>query len=304
MMTLRCRFESPFVGEEAKKELMMMRQGTMPFVEFVENFHTVSSKIPDWNDPVKVFAFKQALHPELLRWSLQQDSPQTLMEWIMLAGMSDARMHEAKSHTGNLAPHKPGPQKKPPLRQKLSKSENACRRCLGLSLYFGEPGHMAAGCHAKQPQKAPVPRGAPAAKGYDGYLFQKKVQHILRFPLTWIITRPMTIVRATRRLWTPLRIFQKGLLKKAPLLDSWHPESTSTPPTLINGEQHYEISAIHDSRIYCNCLQYLVSWEGWLPGHNEWVDAIHIRAPKLIWDFHHSCTSWGRALEEAGCQDA
>ncbi|XP_048365486.1 basic salivary proline-rich protein 1-like [Sphaerodactylus townsendi] len=84
---------------------------------------------------------------------------------------------------------------------------------------------------------------------------------------------------------------RRSLLKKAPPPDLWHPETTSTQPILINGEKHYEVSAIRDARIYSNRLQYLVSWKGCLPGHDEWVAAEHIKAPKLIQDFHRSCPS-------------
>ncbi|XP_048352940.1 WAS/WASL-interacting protein family member 3-like [Sphaerodactylus townsendi] len=80
MMVLHHHFESLFVGEQAKQELMEMRQGKTPFAEFVENFRTVASKIQDWDDPVKIFAFKKALHPDLINWAFVRDSPQTLMD--------------------------------------------------------------------------------------------------------------------------------------------------------------------------------------------------------------------------------
>ncbi|KIJ27483.1 hypothetical protein M422DRAFT_271336 [Sphaerobolus stellatus SS14] len=39
------------------------------------------------------------------------------------------------------------------------------------------------------------------------------------------------------------------------------------PPELIDGEEHYEVEQVLDSRLFRNCLEYLVKWKGY--GYKE-----------------------------------
>uniref|UniRef100_A0ACB8ECS0 Uncharacterized protein n=1 Tax=Sphaerodactylus townsendi TaxID=933632 RepID=A0ACB8ECS0_9SAUR len=94
----------------------------------------------------------------------------TLMEQFMLAGMSDARMHEAKAYASEAT----GPPKKPAPRQKLMESENAQRRRLGLCLYCRGSGHMAPACPVKQSAQPSVKSNA-SAKGPN---LKKGAEHL------------------------------------------------------------------------------------------------------------------------------
>jgi hypothetical protein len=44
---------------------------------------------------------------------------------------------------------------------------------------------------------------------------------------------------------------------------------TTPPPTLVDGEEEYEVKEILDSRMCYNCLEYLVKWKGYKKSHNQ-----------------------------------
>ena len=63
------------------------------------------------------------------------------------------------------------------------------------------------------------------------------------------------------------------------------------PPETIDGKEHFEINAIHDSAIiccYCMLLHYLVEWKGYKETGKglKWVSAEDIQAPDALTDFH------------------
>ena len=71
---------------------------------------------------------------------------------------------------------------------------------------------------------------------------------------------------------------------------SSHVQSPPLPET-INGEEHFEINAIHDSTIvrhYRMLLCYLVEWKGYEETSEglEWVSAEDIQVPDALTDFH------------------
>ena len=63
--------------------------------------------------------------------------------------------------------------------------------------------------------------------------------------------------------------------------------TTEVPePTLVDGEIHYEVEEILDSRIYRNKLQYLIAWKGYSYEQNSWEPADKVNADELIAEFY------------------
>src|ERR1700676_3463668 len=63
------------------------------------------------------------------------------------------------------------------------------------------------------------------------------------------------------------------------------PGQQSNPPPdpiLVDGEEHYEVEAVLDSRIFQGQLQYLIQWKGYSYEHNSWENATDVRSPTLI----------------------
>jgi hypothetical protein len=58
-------------------------------------------------------------------------------------------------------------------------------------------------------------------------------------------------------------------------------------PEVIDGETHYELDSVLDSRIFRNKLQFLVSWKGYGYEENSWVDDKDLDAPRLVKEFYH-----------------
>jgi len=57
-------------------------------------------------------------------------------------------------------------------------------------------------------------------------------------------------------------------------------------PTVIGGEQHYEVELILDSRLRAGKLEFLVSWKGYGYEENSWVSDCDINALRLISQFY------------------
>lgn len=81
-------------------------------------------------------------------------------------------------------------------------------------------------------------------------------------------------------------VFHHSLLKKSPDPDCWHPRCPPPPPLWRQGQLHYEISEILDSKVSRGRLFYLVHWAHFGVGEDEWVKASDLLAPKLVTAFH------------------
>jgi len=58
-------------------------------------------------------------------------------------------------------------------------------------------------------------------------------------------------------------------------------------PTVIGGEQHYEVESILDSRLRAGKLEFFVNWKGYGYEENSWVSKRDINALRLISQFYH-----------------
>jgi hypothetical protein len=86
-------------------------------------------------------------------------------------------------------------------------------------------------------------------------------------------------------------VFHVAMLK--PAVPNTIPGRIQSPPLpeTIDGEEHYEITAMHDSAIskcYHMPLCYLVEWKGYEETGEglEWISADDLNAPDAIADFH------------------
>jgi len=57
-------------------------------------------------------------------------------------------------------------------------------------------------------------------------------------------------------------------------------------PTVLGGEQHYEVESILDSRLRAGKLEFLVNWKGYGYEENSWVSERDVNAPRLISQFY------------------
>jgi transposase InsO family protein len=58
-------------------------------------------------------------------------------------------------------------------------------------------------------------------------------------------------------------------------------------PTLVDGEEEYEVEEILDSKVIRGNLHYYVKWKGYPNSENSWIPAQNAHTPDLISDFHH-----------------
>ena len=80
-----------------------------------------------------------------------------------------------------------------------------------------------------------------------------------------------------------------NVIKLTPALDDPIPGRQAAPPPppeLIDGEEHYEVKEILNSRMFRRKLQYLVKWEGYGTEHNSWEYTQNVAAPDLVAEFH------------------
>ena len=71
------------------------------------------------------------------------------------------------------------------------------------------------------------------------------------------------------------------------------------PPTLVDGNEEFEVEEILDSRMRYRRLEYLVKWTGYDIGHNTWVPHYKIHAPSIISSFHRRHPGAPRFLNAA-----
>ena len=62
--------------------------------------------------------------------------------------------------------------------------------------------------------------------------------------------------------------------------------SPPPPPELVDGEEHYVVEWILDSRFMRGCLQFLVKWEGYRYEENSWVPEQDVTAPDKLHKFY------------------
>jgi hypothetical protein len=71
------------------------------------------------------------------------------------------------------------------------------------------------------------------------------------------------------------------------------------PPTLVDGEEEYEVKKILDSRMRYNRLEYLVKWKGYDESHNQWEVHSQVHAKPKIAQFHHKYPGAARHINAA-----
>ena len=54
------------------------------------------------------------------------------------------------------------------------------------------------------------------------------------------------------------------------------------PPEMVDGEEHYIVERVLDSRLMRSQLQFLVKWEGYGYEENSWIPESDIAAPDKI----------------------
>ena len=57
-------------------------------------------------------------------------------------------------------------------------------------------------------------------------------------------------------------------------------------PILVDGEKHYEVEKILDSRIRFRRTEYFVKWKGYNNSHNQWIPWYNLEVDELIKEFH------------------
>ena len=68
-----------------------------------------------------------------------------------------------------------------------------------------------------------------------------------------------------------------------------HPQPSLPGPTLVHGQEEYEVEQVLDSNFICRRLYYYVKWEGYPNSENSWIPIENIEhAPQLLLNFHHS----------------
>ena len=58
------------------------------------------------------------------------------------------------------------------------------------------------------------------------------------------------------------------------------------PPEVVGDELKYEIQQILDTRKCQNTIEFLVSWKGYGPEHNQWIRKRDIHAKDLVTAFY------------------
>ena len=75
--------------------------------------------------------------------------------------------------------------------------------------------------------------------------------------------------------------------------------SPPPPPELVDGEEHYVVEWILDSRFMRGHLQFLMKWEGYGYEENSWVPEQDVAAPDKLHEFyriHPGALRWIRSM--------
>ena len=109
------------------------------------------------------------------------------------------------------------------------------------------------------------------------------------FKITDVLNEVTVRLQLPKNLRKVHNVFHISMLKKVPPQDQWRVESETPEAIWVDGESHQEVREIVDSRWFRKRLQYLVEWKYFPVGEREWLDARHVRAPKLVQRFHTLC---------------
>jgi Chromo (CHRromatin Organisation MOdifier) domain len=60
------------------------------------------------------------------------------------------------------------------------------------------------------------------------------------------------------------------------------------PPVLREGDEHFKVERVLDSRMQANRLQFLIKWKGYGYKENTLENERDVQAPDLIPEFYHS----------------
>ena len=82
---------------------------------------------------------------------------------------------------------------------------------------------------------------------------------------------------------------------KDPIPGRWN--KPPPDPILVDGEEHYEVEAILDSRMSRGQFQFLIQWKGYSYEHNSWENATDVHSPALVND--PNCSA-GSSLPKGG----
>src|SRR5713101_2346509 len=89
--------------------------------------------------------------------------------------------------------------------------------------------------------------------------------------------------------WKIHPVFHASLLSPYHKTSTHGPNFTQPPLELIDGDAHYEVEKVLNSRFFRNQLQYLVKWVSYPDSENLWLAASELlSAPDLVSSFHLS----------------
>ena len=58
------------------------------------------------------------------------------------------------------------------------------------------------------------------------------------------------------------------------------------PPEIIVDELKYKVQQILDAQRHQNAIEFLVSWKGYHPEHNQWIRKRNVHAKDLVAAFY------------------
>ena len=58
------------------------------------------------------------------------------------------------------------------------------------------------------------------------------------------------------------------------------------PPEIVGNELEYKVQQILDARRHRNAIEFLVSWKGYGPEHNQWIKRHDVHAKDLVATFY------------------
>ena len=137
--------------------------------------------------------------------------------------------------------------------------------------------------------KTTRPSAKLAHRNLGPYMVEKKVGHA-----SYLLRLPPSL----RRLWP---VFPVTKLTPAPIPDPipGRRRADPPPPTLVEGQEEYEVEKVLDSRIRYRRMEYLVKWRGYDTGQNMWVPHYNVFAPEAIADFHRQNPGAPRRINAA-----